>query len=86
MSPTQIEEKEVEAEIFESIQEPNLPLDSGASKLWIGQYDKRSQGNSGTWIAEFNNECNRLLSIGAHQQQEHLANQFTTYTRLTTHV
>ena len=80
MSPTRIEE--------ETIKEPNLPLslDSGeATNIHFergGPINRRSQ-NSKIWIAEFNNESNRLLLIGALQQQAHTSQ---TYVRATSHV
>ena len=90
MSPTQIEEnKKEEPEIFESIEETNLPLllDSGVTahvqfesggptnKKW-GPTNNRSQGNSEIVITEFNNKFNRLLLIGSFQQA-HPANLLT---------
>ena len=92
MSPTQIEEKEEEPEIFESTKETNLPLlpDSGATAYVQlesgGPTTNKSQGNRITvitvannneiMITEFKNKCIRLLSIGSFQQV-HPANLLT---------
>ena len=97
MSPTRIEEEN---------NKPNLPLaldsgasaaylplalDSGASATRTAPSNRRSQGNSEIWIAEFKNEFEGLVSAGTLVRQDqpstqHLADQFTTYPRATTHV
>ena len=98
MSPTRIEEENNNNE------EPNLPLsldsgasehlilDSEASAMWTGPYDRRNQ-SSEIWIAKYKNEFERLLLTRSLQRQEHpstqrehLADQFTTYPRATSHV
>ena len=80
------------------IKKPNQPLalDSGASSeyraaaTWIAN-NRRTQSNK-IWVAEFKNELSKaLVSARTLVQQDqpssqHLADQFTTYPRYTTHV
>ena len=89
MSPTRIEETEEEAELFELIEEPNLPLsfDSGAAAhVHFKRRDPtkhRSQGNtinvangSESASREFKNQFTTLLLSGTFQQV-HPANLLT---------
>ena len=71
MSPTQIEGENNDEETTEP-----LVFDSGASATYIPlsrnsgpPYDRRNQGNSEVWIAEFKNEFERLISAGALVRQ-----------------